>query len=145
MLLSIVPESTREDGGGFGSFVFRAGFIGRLGSNCEHGTSAITIAQVDNKIDFAATKGWIECCREEHSQRCNPQDLAPIPYFRLIDCKTRGIVQQGNKVPSYAALSYVWGPPPVVTPKEISEPKASGTDMEKDYLHLGQSECRSGC
>lgn len=144
MLLSVVPISSRkgenfQDSEDFESFVFRTGFIGRLGSNCEYGATAITIARVDDKVDFAVAKSWIECCRKKHSQRCNPQELAPIPHFRLIDCKTREIVQQGRKVPSYAALSYVWGSSPVIASKEKTEPKACGSDMKKDHLQLGQS------
>ncbi|GKU22479.1 unnamed protein product [Fusarium langsethiae] len=114
MLLAIVPNAIRDktDIWGreeFDRYVFETGFIGRLGSNCEHGTRSISIHRVDAKVDYAVAKDWITCCREEHSARCNPQSLVSIPHFQLIDCTTRRIVEQGEKVPIYVALSYVWG------------------------------------
>ncbi|KIL85476.1 ankyrin repeat-containing [Fusarium avenaceum] len=118
MLLTLVPNTIRDQmdypgSDDFDRFVFETGFIGRLGSNYEHGTTSISIHPVDAKVDYAVAKKWIKCCRKEHSARCNPKSLAPIPHFRLIDCTTRRIVEQSGQVPLYAALSYVWGLPAV--------------------------------
>lgn len=118
MLLTLVPNTIRDQmeypgGDEFDRFVFETDFIGRLGSNCEHGTTSISIHPVDAKVDYAVAKEWIKCCRKEHSARCNPQSLAPIPHFRLIDCTTRRIIEHSEQVPLYAALSYVWGLPAV--------------------------------
>lgn len=116
MLLTLLPTAIRDRTDTLMSLdrvrsVFETGFIGRLGSNCEHGTRSISIHRVDAKVDYAVAKEWITCCREEHSVRCNTQSLVPIPHFWLIDCTTRKIVEQVEQVPIYAALSYVWGVP----------------------------------
>ncbi|KAH6949109.1 ankyrin repeat-containing domain protein [Fusarium avenaceum] len=118
MLLTLVPTAIRDRTNTLMSLdrvrsFFGTGFIGRLGSNCEHGTRSISIHRVDAKVDYAVAKEWITCCREEHSARCNTQSLVSIPHFWLIDCTTRQIVEQGEQVPLYAALSYVWGLPAV--------------------------------
>lgn len=144
VLLTVIPESLRDTTDDWKQamirpFVLSAGFIGRLGSNCENNTSAITVTRVSDRVDYAAARAWIACCRETHSQRCNHQRLARIPHFRVIDCRTRRIVLQGEQVDSYVALSYVWGPPPAASSKETSGLESCGTEAERDSFELGQS------
>ncbi|KAF4947092.1 hypothetical protein FGADI_10722 [Fusarium gaditjirri] len=144
MFLSVVPDSIRgtkvwQGLEKFDSFVFRAGFIGRLGSNCDNGTSAITITRVGEEVDYAAAKGWIACCRDNHSDLCNHRELAHVPHFRVIDCKTWKIILQGEEVPSYVALSYVWGPLPVDSSRETSASKDCVSEAERDTLELGST------
>jgi ankyrin repeat protein len=117
MVLGVVAASEQGSGHLLASdnaarSVLASGFIARLGSNCPYGTQSITIPRLDGSgIDLATAKGWIAHCGEEHSQRCNPRKLAPVPHFRLIECSTGRIVKHTGSVPPYAALSYVWGPP----------------------------------
>jgi ankyrin repeat protein len=141
MVLTLVPHALYEKFNGlgtdeFGRRVFEAGFIGRLGSNCEYGTSSISIHQVDAKVDYDVAKEWITCCREEHSTRCNPRNLAPIPHFWLIDCATRRIVQQVAQAPLYVALSYVWGLPAVARSgkKDHLEPCDAGLGKDVEAV-----------
>ncbi|RSM02612.1 hypothetical protein CEP52_007866 [Fusarium oligoseptatum] len=141
MLLGVIPRLTRamkRDMWGYDTadIVLGLGSIGRLGSNCEHKTHAITIARVEDGVDFAAAKGWIARCREEHSRRCNPRTLARVPHFWLIDCTTRRIVQQGDQVPPYVALSYVWGAPPAAGSGEKSK---LNSKLPRDSLDIGES------
>ncbi|UPL03412.1 hypothetical protein LCI18_014346 [Fusarium solani-melongenae] len=141
MFLGVVPRSMRDITkhgwkDDLASFVFKSGFIGRLGSNCEHRTRAITVTRVQDGVDFAAAKGWIACCREEPSRLCNPQTLARVPHFRLIDCTTRRIVQQGDQVPLYVALSYVWE---AASSGEKSKLKHGDSDLPRDGLDIGES------
>ncbi|KAF5622090.1 ankyrin repeat-containing protein [Fusarium tjaetaba] len=121
------------------SFILSAGFIGRVGSNCENNTRAITVTRVNDRVDYAAARGWIACCRETHSERCNHQRLARVPHFRVIDCQTRRVVLQGEEVDPYVALSYVWGPPPAASLKETSGRESCGREADRDGFELGQS------
>ncbi|KAL2682375.1 hypothetical protein Neosp_006825 [[Neocosmospora] mangrovei] len=139
MLLGVVPHSNMRNMP-YGEDLdadsaLRSGYIGRLGSSCEQETRAITIAQVGGGVDFAAAKGWIACCREEHAQRCNPRTLPRVPNFRLIDCATRRIVQQRDQVPLYVALSYVWGP---AGSGEKTKLKHGDSHLPQDGLDLGE-------
>lgn len=138
MLLGVVPRSMRNSHDREhldADSALRSGYIGRLGSNCEQETRAITIARVRGGVDFAAAKGWIACCREEHAQRCNPRTLPRVPNFRLIDCATRRIVQQRDQVPLYVALSYVWGP---VGSGEKSKLKHGDNYLPQNGLDIGE-------
>lgn len=139
MLLGVVPRSMpdehcrehlRVDS------VLKSGCIGRLGSSCEHGTRSITITRAGGGVDLAAAKGWIACCREEHSQSCNPITLARVPHFRLINCATRRIVQQSDQVPLYVALSYVWG---TAVSGENSNSKHGDSQLPQDGLDIGEN------
>ncbi|KAF5557133.1 ankyrin repeat-containing protein [Fusarium napiforme] len=84
--------------------VLETGFIGRVGSNCENSTSAITVTRVNDRVDYAAARAWVACCRETHSEPCNHQRLARIPHFRVIDCQARRVVLQGEEFDEYVAL-----------------------------------------
>jgi hypothetical protein len=62
-------------------------------------------------VNIGAVKGWLEHCKTHHGDTCNDDAVAePIPFFRLIDCRSRSVVIL-DPVPEYLALSYVWGPP----------------------------------
>ncbi|KAI0101307.1 ankyrin repeat-containing domain protein [Nemania sp. FL0031] len=96
--------------------VFSAGLISRLGSNCPYKANAITTPRLAaDGCDLSVARGWIRCCRENHSQQCNPCKLATVPHLRLIECATRRIVEhkefEAVGTPLYVALSYVWGQP----------------------------------
>ncbi|KAF5722632.1 ankyrin repeat-containing protein [Fusarium mundagurra] len=144
VLLTVIPESLQSakdywEQSRFQSFVLSAGFIGRVGSNCENNTRAITVTLVNDRVDYAAARAWIACCRETHSERCNHQRLARIPHFRVIDFQTRRVVLQGEEVDSYVALSYVWGPPPAASSKKASGLESCDREAERDGFEFGQS------
>ncbi|KAF2661471.1 HET-domain-containing protein [Lophiostoma macrostomum CBS 122681] len=71
-------------------------------------------------IDYATLTGWLSTCREHHSS-CTSKGLGSLPGFRLIDCKTRTVINASNLAhrPEYIALSYIWGKPP---PKNSKQP-----------------------
>jgi hypothetical protein len=63
----------------------------------------------DTQVDFELLKSWIGFCEGHHSKRCNAAIKKESPARRVIDCKTRQIIQMPARCP-YIALSYVWGP-----------------------------------
>ncbi|KAI0471354.1 ankyrin repeat-containing domain protein [Xylaria cf. heliscus] len=70
--------------------VFSTGLISRLGSNCSCKSNTITTPRL------AADRSWIQCCRQNHSRRCNPPGLSTVPHFRLIECATQRVVEQNE-------------------------------------------------
>jgi hypothetical protein len=62
-----------------------------------------------NSIDYDILKDWIEFCHEHHSDMCGRSETRPIPGFKVIDCRTRKIINPEPEA-KYVALSYVWGP-----------------------------------
>ncbi|KAL6709017.1 hypothetical protein ACN47E_002144 [Coniothyrium glycines] len=59
-------------------------------------------------IDVNQPKKWLQICSHLHSERCGKLRRDPVPYLKLIDCKTKEVVwAQAND--TYVALSYVWG------------------------------------
>ncbi|KAF4429672.1 ankyrin repeat-containing [Fusarium acutatum] len=89
---------------------FSSGLVGRLGRNGPY-QGSVTIPRLTTEIsDWSVARGWITLCREHHSGECNPRRTATVPYFFLIECSTRQIIEQKTGVPPpYVALSYVWG------------------------------------
>jgi hypothetical protein len=63
---------------------------------------------VPNSIDYDILKGWVEFCHEHHSGMCGRSETRPVPGFKLIDCRTREVVNAEPEA-EYVALSYVWG------------------------------------
>jgi Heterokaryon incompatibility protein (HET) len=64
-----------------------------------------------NQVNFDLLKSLIRQCEESHSlctSGFNGLAFNSRPR-RLIHCKTRTIVENGNKSSRYATLSYVWG------------------------------------
>jgi hypothetical protein len=61
------------------------------------------------KVDFAAIKAWLECCKTLHRSLCKPENNTVRP-LRLIDCNTfpPSLVLAPRSGP-YLALSYTWG------------------------------------
>ncbi|KAJ4309251.1 hypothetical protein N0V84_011613 [Fusarium piperis] len=92
------------------SDILPRGFISRIGSNDRHHVRSLTVHRVQtNQVDFGRVRGWIACCAAHHGKRCNPSTHRPITSFRLIDCKTRDIVDGQPVMNQFVALSYVWG------------------------------------
>lgn len=70
-------------------------------------------------VNFTMAKSALDCCDDNHATTCGLVSTEDIPFFRLIDCTTRSLVDDvGHK--KYAALSYCWGPPPHPPPLESS-------------------------
>jgi hypothetical protein len=63
---------------------------------------------VPNSIDDDILKGWLECCHEHHSDICGHPETRPFPGFKLIDCRTKKVINPEPEA-KYVALSYVWG------------------------------------
>lgn len=60
-----------------------------------------------DSIDFAVLQGWVDFCKENHTERCATRSSQPVPHMKLIDCNTRHIVSAPDV--EYVTLSYVWG------------------------------------
>jgi hypothetical protein len=59
-------------------------------------------------IDYSVLQTWLRQCESDHSKACLPTRSARFLAFRVLDCKSRKIVQADPEC-SYVALSYVWG------------------------------------
>ncbi|KAF5580947.1 hypothetical protein FPCIR_10448 [Fusarium pseudocircinatum] len=67
--------------------------------------------QVDPKqVDYHMIRNWIAHCYSTHGKSCQMLTENPlqIPKFRLLDCKTKTVVELTAFV-EYVTLSYVWG------------------------------------
>ncbi|KAI1470231.1 HET-domain-containing protein [Daldinia caldariorum] len=62
------------------------------------------------RVDIDIVKGWIDGCAKHHGASCSPTWDDKQRQMRLLDVRTRKIVQypQDERV-AYVALSYVWG------------------------------------
>ncbi|KAK3312375.1 heterokaryon incompatibility protein-domain-containing protein [Apodospora peruviana] len=70
--------------------------------------------RIGPQVDFALITSWLDFCKDHHTQLCRPKasDVASIPGFRVIDCRTRERVRWSNltgEAAEFTALSYVWG------------------------------------
>jgi hypothetical protein len=73
--------------------------------------------EIVSQVDFSLPQQWMKFCRENH-ETCSPaygsRSESVLNLLRLIDCERTlltGRVQiiKPDKIPGYAALSYVWG------------------------------------
>ncbi|KAK4204559.1 heterokaryon incompatibility protein-domain-containing protein [Triangularia verruculosa] len=65
-------------------------------------------------IDYSLLRAWLGFCQQKHRNKpdCQPLKVDSTWCFRLIDCKTRLVVETsslGTVCPPFLALSYVWG------------------------------------
>lgn len=71
---------------------------------------------VPNALDVSLPKAWLELCTRRHGTcRCAINTRLHMPRTRLIDCKTRKLINVGVwpfHMPRFAALSYRWGATP---------------------------------
>lgn len=110
--------------------ILRFGFIGRIGSNDRGGVRSLTVHRLQaDKIDFRRARSWINTCAKHHGKRCSPGARRHIPFFRLIDCETRDIVDGQSKTDHFVALSYVWGP-------------SSGQTGTVNHSHVGKGHAQ---
>lgn len=100
---------------------------------------------LDTSINYTQLKSWIENCDKEHSHlvtcRATSDDLSP-DGFQLLDVRTGDVAPGQGK--TYAALSYVWGPPPDLSisneeqvcllPKTIKDAMEVTQKLGLDYL-----------
>ncbi|KAK2042663.1 HET-domain-containing protein [Colletotrichum somersetense] len=67
----------------------------------------------EDRIDFGLIRSWIHLCEHNHDTCRNNPDWRTLPYFKLIDCGSRQIINTDpGKRYRYVALSYVWGTAP---------------------------------
>jgi hypothetical protein len=62
-----------------------------------------------NTVNLAVVREWLEFCDCNHLEGCRVTIRENIPFFRLIDCNSRAIVDAPSES-RFAALSYCWGP-----------------------------------
>ncbi|EAT92072.1 hypothetical protein SNOG_00577 [Parastagonospora nodorum SN15] len=106
----------------------------------ESGVSASSAwAQVKKTVDFDRIREWLTFCNEHHLTDFRMQTLDKIPFFWLIDCATRSIINAPDQaVLQYVALSYCWGPlsgAPLDNPSEL--PPVAALVIE-DALHVAR-------
>jgi hypothetical protein len=61
-------------------------------------------------VEFDEIRSWLEFCDQHHLADCRMPKMDKIPFFWLIDCTTRLIIDAPEDA-QYMALSYCWGPP----------------------------------
>lgn len=96
-MIGVKTDSRHSLAGSFG--------FGLLVPQMREGESVREVQQAN--IDFTVPKGWLEFCRDNHTEYCALEAKPDIPFFKLIDCETRRLVQYQDQ--PYATLSYVWG------------------------------------
>jgi hypothetical protein len=71
-------------------------------------------------VDLDKIKDWLQFCDAHHLTDCRMREIDDIPYFWLIDCATRFIVDAPDQA-KYIALSYCWGSykPPLDNPDRL--------------------------
>jgi hypothetical protein len=71
-------------------------------------------------VDFDEMRNWLRFCDQHHLADCRMPELDKIPYFSLIDCATRSIVNAPDQA-EFVALSYCWGPPTDSEPNDTGK------------------------
>jgi hypothetical protein len=70
----------------------------------------ITGRKIQQSVDFALLRSWLDRCNDLHDTYCKEIWSESLRNIRLIDVKSRKIVNfPGIKPCQYLALSYVWG------------------------------------
>jgi hypothetical protein len=60
-------------------------------------------------VDYKLLSGWLNKCRQHHeSSHCQPQ-VKHIPGLKMIDCRTKNVIDISGPGCHYVTLSYVWG------------------------------------
>ncbi|KAH7108698.1 heterokaryon incompatibility protein-domain-containing protein, partial [Dendryphion nanum] len=81
-------------------------------------------------VNFGMILSWLEFCNGHHEEFCAIPTDYNIPFFYLIECSTRRIIESTHKS-KYAALSYCWGPKPHPLPHESNDlPSNTGLVIE---------------
>ncbi|KFA71931.1 hypothetical protein S40288_06728 [Stachybotrys chartarum IBT 40288] len=65
-------------------------------------------ALMPHTFDSTLAVEWITYCEKNHRTRCSRKTLPQLHQFRVLDCRSRQIVD-GPESCRYVALSYVWG------------------------------------
>ncbi|KAK4675212.1 hypothetical protein QC764_500240 [Podospora pseudoanserina] len=118
-ILGILPEvsSYSRDEAAFHRALFRLrGYIGEPVTSPPSWTDGtIGPRSLDPRaIDYPLLRAWLNYCNQKHCRKtdCQPLKVDNQWHFRLIDCKTRLVVEAaslGTRCPPFLALSYVWG------------------------------------
>ncbi|KAF2623080.1 HET-domain-containing protein [Macroventuria anomochaeta] len=66
-------------------------------------------SSLTNTVNFAMVRDWLKFCDCNHSNGCRMTSRDNIPFFRLINCTSRLIVDAPPES-EFAALSYCWEP-----------------------------------
>ena len=72
-------------------------------------TDQLGWGSVHSSADFAAIQDWLNFCSCNHFDGCGKYHVDDIPFFRLIDCATR-LIMDAPADSKFAALSYRWKP-----------------------------------
>ncbi|KAH8723619.1 heterokaryon incompatibility protein-domain-containing protein [Phaeosphaeriaceae sp. PMI808] len=86
-------------------------------------------------VDFSMLKAWLQFCKDHHTYTCSPSSGYQVLGLKVIDCKTRQIVQAENDF-RYVALSYVWGAA-VLEERDKNVFPATIEDSIRTTLNLG--------
>jgi hypothetical protein len=96
------------------------GIIGVLHPGSEYDQYAPRILDT-HSIDYAVLRDWNRECIEYHSTACNSKRISCLPGFRVLDCRSRRVIDARIQCP-HVALSYVWGQPQQETIPGLSLP-----------------------
>ena len=62
-----------------------------------------------DRLDFKLVESWLSRCKRLHNADCLPVQTAALRDVRLVDVKSRRVVDYPEPPCDYLALSYVWG------------------------------------
>jgi hypothetical protein len=67
--------------------------------------------ELDEMVDFAVVKVWLDFCKSNHIKTCRFIHTRKMLPIKVIDCASRKIMRANPELPErdYVALSYVWG------------------------------------
>jgi hypothetical protein len=103
------------------------------------GTSPCSVGSawghLSKTVNFDEITKWLEFCDQHHLADCRMSKMDKIPFFWLIDCATRLIVDAPEEA-HYAALSYCWGPPIDFTRENPNELPAVAELVIEDALKV---------
>ncbi|KAH7371372.1 heterokaryon incompatibility protein-domain-containing protein, partial [Pyrenochaeta sp. MPI-SDFR-AT-0127] len=64
---------------------------------------------VDPKsVDYTLLQHWLHFCKNHSKITCNSHGMQSTPGFKVIDCRTKCVVEIPQHECHYVALSYVW-------------------------------------
>jgi hypothetical protein len=103
--------------------------------------SAILNCLSGTRINYQQLESWMKHCDEKHAgcrRWDSSRDDLSLDGFRLLDVRTGDVVPAAGQTIRYAALSYVWGPPPPEVPISNAEQNHSFPKTIEDAMEVSK-------
>ena len=90
-----------------------------------------------DSIDYSVVRQWMNFCKCKHGIACSISPLQSIKGLRVIDCRTRAVMDAPTCC-RYVALSYVWGCPRP-NPTDDADPGSQFPPVVDDAIIVTQA------